>query len=179
MEALRRWAESCGVTRRFEDLSRPPDAFGYEHEVWFSNSRDENPRVLKATYDNSFGVLPNGTEATPVGYLDRLRLQNQIFGDDIELEGVVEPSFALMRVITSQQAIQGRPAEIEEIELFFSQRSFQHCTWHGKSVWFREADRVICADTHGGNILVTLDGDMTAIDVPAMLAPDGFTPQNA
>ncbi len=179
IEALRLWAESSGCFRHYEELSRPPDSFGYEHEVWFPKSGSPNPRVLKATYDNSFGVMPDGREATPVGYLERLRLQNQIFGDDIELEGVFEPSFALIRIITSQQAIQGRPAEMEEIEIFFSQRSFQRCIWHGKNVWFREADRVICADTHGGNILVTHEGDMAAIDVPAMLAPDDFTPQEA
>jgi len=97
--------------------------------------------------------MPDGTEATPSGYLDRLRLQNQVFGDDIELEGIVEPSFALIRIVTSQQAIQGRPAEMEEIEMFFCQHGFQRFVWRGKSAWFREVDRVICADTHGGNIM--------------------------
>lgn len=174
IEAIRRWAEEHGGGGQFEELSRAPDAFGYEHEVWFPKSDDDNPRVLKATYCNSFGVMPDGSEATPVGYLERLQLQNLVFGDDIELEGVIEPSFALIRIVTSQQAIQGRPAEVEEIELFFSQRSFQRFVWHGKSVWFREMDRVICADTHGGNILVTHGGEMAAIDVPVMFAPRDF-----
>ncbi|MFN0080137.1 MAG: hypothetical protein ACKVY0_27040 [Prosthecobacter sp.] len=132
---------------------------------------------MKATYANSFGVLPDGCEATPVGYLERLQLQNRVFGDAIELEGVMEPGFALIRVITSQQAIQGRPAELDEIEIFFSQHGFKRCFWRGKSVWFRRLDRVICADTHGGNVLVTKGGDMAAIDVPAMLAPDDFEQQ--
>lgn len=174
IEALRRWAESCGKFCHFEELSRPPDAFGYEHEVWFPKTGSENPRVLKATYANSFGVMPDGSEATPSDYLERLRLQNLVFGDDIELEGVDEPSFALIRIITSQQAIQGRPAEIDEIEMFFSQHGFQRFVWRGKSAWFREVDRVICADTHGGNILVTHQSDMAAIDVPVMLAPADF-----
>ncbi len=119
--------------------------------------------------------MADGSEATPIKYLERLLLQNQVFGDDIELEGVVEPSFALIRIITSQQAIQGRPAELEEIEVFFSQRDFKRCFWRGRNIWFRNADRIICADTHGGNILVTQDGEMAAIDVPAMLAPDDFS----
>jgi len=127
--ALRLWAESSGGYRNFEDLTRPPDAFGFEHEVWFQKSGSENPRVLKATYANSFGVMPDGSEATPIGYLERPQLQNHVFGDDIELVGVMEPSFALIRIITSQQAIQGRPAEIEEIEIFFSQRGFQRFCW--------------------------------------------------
>lgn len=63
---------------------------------------------------------------------------------------------------------------MEEIEMFFSQRGFQRLFWRGKSVWFRESDRVICADTHGGNILVTHEGEMAAIDVPVMLAPADF-----
>ena len=179
IEALRLWAEGSGRFCKFEDLNRPPDAFGFEHEVWFQKSGGDNPRVLKATYANSFGVIPNGREAMPIGYLERLQLQNRIFGDDIELEGVMEPGFALIRVITSQQAIQGRPAEPEEIEMFFSQRGFQRCFWLGQNVWFRNDDRVICADTHGGNILVTKDGDLAAIDVPAMPAPGDFELQLA
>lgn len=144
--------------------------------MWFPKSSGENPRVLKATYANSFGVLPDGSEAMPVGYLERLQLQNRVFGDDIVLEGVTEPRIGLVRVVTSQQAIQGRPAELDEIELFFNQHDFKRSFWRGNNVWFRAIDRVICADTHGGNILVTLDGDLAAIDVPAMQAPDDFVP---
>jgi hypothetical protein len=176
MEALRLWAEREGRLSGFEELTWPPDAFGFEHEVWFPKAGGERPRVWKATYPNSFGVMPDGIEPAPIGYLERLQLQNRIFGDDIQLEGVLEPSFALIRIITSQPAIQGRPAKAEEIAAFFTQHGFARCILHDKSVWFRSADRVICADTHGGNVLATKAGAMVAIDVPVIQAPTNFEP---
>lgn len=73
------------MLRTFEELRVSPDAFGYEHEVWFPRHEQESPHVLKATYANC----------------------------------------------------------------------------------------VICSDTHGGNILVA-GGDMVAIDIPVIIAPEDF-----
>lgn len=175
IEAPRRHGEARGLLLQREALDSPPDAFGYEHQVWFPlDSGSDGGRVVKLTYPNCFGHLPDGTEASPVGYLQRLLLQNQVFGDDIRFEGLLEPTPWTFRVVTSQPAVRGRPAQVDEIQDFFTMHGFQRVLWLGKWVWFRPDDRMICADTHGGNVLVTDEDHLVAIDVPVMPAPAGF-----
>ena len=82
-EALRQWAEQAGCLRPFESTSRPADAFGYEHEVWFPQQSGADAQVIKATYGNCFGHLPDGSEATTLGDLERLVLYNEVLGDQI------------------------------------------------------------------------------------------------
>lgn len=52
--------------------------------------------------------------ATPSEYLDRLSLQNRLFGDDIRLEWIVNVSGCPV-IVTSQPALVGREAEKAEI----------------------------------------------------------------
>jgi hypothetical protein len=174
IEALRRFADEPGLLHDFGLLNAAPDAFGFEHEVWFPASGTVPSRVMKATYGNAFGTLPDGGEASPMGYLARLMLQNEVFGDDIRLEGVWEARPGVIRVVTSQPAIAGRSAEPEEIRTFFESSGFTLGRWRRNAVWFRPDDDILCSDTHGGNILMTHDGMLVAIDVPIMLAPAGF-----
>ncbi|MEZ5386630.1 MAG: hypothetical protein R3F13_14045 [Prosthecobacter sp.] len=154
--------------RSFEETTRPPDAFGYEHEVWFPPSGEQSGLVIKATYGNSFGHLPDGSEATPLGYLERLRLCNEELGDQIHLLGVEEHCPGVIRVITSQPAIEGHPAEVDEVAQFFTESGFEKRRWGANTVWFRPEDGLVASDTHGGNVLRTAGGALVAIDVPLM-----------
>jgi hypothetical protein len=167
VEAIRQFAAAAGLYRNFEPLSRSPDAFGFEHAVWFLES-DTEPRVLKATWPDAFGFLPDGHVCLPSEYLERLCLHNIVFGDDIRLEGIVEEEIGSCRIITSQPAIRGRYADQEEIERFFVDRGFAPVRIGDRRAWWRRADGILCADTHGGNILVTDAGGLAAIDVPVM-----------
>lgn len=167
-EALRQWAESAGCLRSFEETARPPDAFGYEHEVWFPTSDEPSGLVFKATYGNCFGHLPDGSEATPLGYLERLLLCNEELGDQIRLLGVEETRPGVIRVITSQPAIEGHPAEADEVGQFFTKAGFEKRRWGANTVWFRPADGLVASDTHGGNVLRISSGTLVAIDVPLM-----------
>ncbi len=175
VKALRQHAKAAGLSRAFEPLTRAPDAFGFEHEVWFVECSPE-PRVLKATWPDTFGFLPDGHACLPTEYLERLRLQNAVFGDDIRLEGVVEEEIGSCRIVTSQPAVCGRYATPEEVDRFFLERGFQAQGHGSRRLWLREADGTLCADTHGGNILVTAGGEMVAIDVPVMKLPPGLLP---
>lgn len=160
--------------RSFEAISRPPDAFGYEHEVWFPVAGESETRVVKATYGNCFGHLPDGSEAAPTGYLERLVLCNEVFGDQISLLGVEECRPGVIRVVTAQPAVQGHPAEDHEITGFFQASGFERRRCGGNAVWFRAADGVIASDTHGGNLLRTGDAALVAIDVPLMVWKPGM-----
>lgn len=175
-EALRRWAESAGCLKCFEATSRPPDAFGYEHEVWFAPAGEQNGLVLKATYGNCFGHLPDGSEATPLGYLERLRLCNEEFGDQIRLLGVEESRPGVIRVITSQPAVEGHPAGADEVMHFFTAAGFEKRLWGQNTVWYRPLDGLVASDTHGGNVLRTSNGALVAIDVPLMRWTAGMNP---
>jgi hypothetical protein len=167
IEALLAHALACGLPSQFEALIRGCDAFGYEHEVWFQED-EANPWVLKATYTDTFGHLPDGTLCLPSQYFERLLLQNEIFGDDIRLEGIVPGAIHSCRVITSQPAVHGRFATSEEVTSFFQERGFEAVKRGRRLLWWRSADNILCADTHGGNILVTESGAFAAIDVPVM-----------
>ena len=155
--------------RSFEATSRPADAFGYEHEVWFPQESGPDAQVVKATYGNCFGHLPDGCDATPVGYLERLVLCNEVLGDQITLLGVEESRPGVIRVVTAQPAIQGHPAEMEDIASFFLNAGFERRYWGRNVVWFRPTDSIVASDTHGGNVLRTDDGSLVAIDVPLMV----------
>jgi hypothetical protein len=170
IEALRLHARAAGLRDRFELLVCEPDNFGYEHQVWFLDC-DPEPWVLKATYADAFGHLPDGRDCLPTEYLERLLLQNEVFGDDIRLEGVVHEAIHSCRIVTSQPAVRGRFAEPAEVAEFFMTRGFESVRHHGRMLWWRRADDILCADTHGGNILVTPEGAMAAIDVPVMRDP--------
>jgi hypothetical protein len=148
--------------------SRLADAFGYEHEVWFPQESGSDSKVIKATYGNCFGHLPDGTEATPLGYLERLVLCNQVLGDQISLLGIEESRPGVIRVVTAQPAIHGHPAEMQEIARFFLGSGFERRRWGKNVVWFRSSDGIVASDTHGGNVLRTDGGALVAIDVPLM-----------
>ncbi len=175
-EALRQWAEQAGCLRPFEATSRPADAFGYEHEVWFPQGSGADARVIKATYGNCFGHLPDGAEATPLGYLERLELCNEVLGDQISLLGIEECRPGVIRVVTAQPAIEGHPAEAQEIARFFLCSGFERRRWGKNVVWYRATDGIVASDTHGGNVLRTEEGALVAIDVPLMVWKPEMTP---
>jgi hypothetical protein len=175
-EALRQWAEQAGCLRPFEAIARPADAFGYEHEVWFPEENGADAQVIKATYGNCFGHLPDGSEAMPVGYLERLVLCNQVLGDQIALLGIEECRPGVIRVVTAQPAIEGHPASMDDISQFFLNTGFERRRWGRNLVWFRPDDSIVASDTHGGNVLRTTDDALVAIDVPLMVWKPEMSP---
>ncbi len=175
-EALRQWAEQTGSLRQFAEINGLPDAFGYEHEVWFPSFGEYRGQVIKATYGNCFGHLPDGSEGTPVAYLERLRLCNEILGDQITLLGVEECRPGVIRVVTAQPAVEGQPATAQEIAQFFIASGFEKHRYGWNTVWFRSLDGIIASDTHGGNVLRTESGSLVAIDVPLMVWLPGMAP---
>jgi hypothetical protein len=162
--------------RSFEAISRPADAFGYEHEVWFPKVNGPEALVIKATYGNCFGHLPDGSEASPTGYLERLMLCNEVLGDQISLLGIEECRPGVIRVVTAQPAVQGHPAEMQEIASFFLSSGFERRRWGRNLVWFRSTDGIVASDTHGGNVLRTDAGALVAIDVPLMVWKSEMSP---
>src|SRR5690606_29256661 len=100
------------------DFSKGPDAFGDEHEVWLAGGS-----VIKVAYPDFFGLRvvfreDESSKCLPSEYFERWVLHNELFGDDIEVIGVIDTTGGV-RTVLKQQAIRGGPATEGEIEGFF------------------------------------------------------------
>lgn len=159
------WAKATNLIRSEEHFSffrRPPEGFGDEHQAWFDESCN---RWFKATYPNEFGLAwgRRGT-ATAGEYLTRLVLQNQYFGDDLQLVAIID-SKQKMRILTSQPHIPGNAATVAEITLWFRGLNFCRLECGGSVAWYRKSDNLLVADAHEGNVIKTIDGPLFAIDL--------------
>lgn len=146
-------------------LNGPPDEEGNEHQVWYPN----HGTVLKATWPGFFGMLvihrPNEEpKASPIEYLDRWRLHNEIFGDEVEFLGVM-PTNEGLRMIIRQPAIAGRPASDEEIRSFFRDSGWTPFHVGGQTAYFDPARNLVVSDTHRGNLVMMSDGLLAPIDL--------------
>ena len=101
------------------ELSRPPDEEGNEHQVWYIPAGEA---FLKATWPDFFGLLvihrPNEEhKSSPIAYLERWQLHNELFGDKVTFLGALQTEFGL-RLMIRQPAIAGTPATDEQIQQF-------------------------------------------------------------
>lgn len=142
------------------------DAKGREHTVWFN---PDDGRTYKATFPDQFGVDAQGNPTTPQRYLERLRLANEVFGDDIRLEGVVRDQ-GKTRVVTSQPTAKGIVPTEPEVRQFLTNQGFQEGEWNQQPAWYRAADNKLLTDAYPRNFSKT-DAGMVPLDVQVAEAP--------
>ena len=147
-------------------LTLSPDDEGNEHQVWF---QQHSQRYLKATWPDFFGLLvihrPNEEhKASPIAYLERWVLHNELFGDDVRFIGVLA-DHANLRLLIEQPAIAGTPATDEEIQRFFTSTGWQRFVIDGNIAYFDPQKQVVISDTHRGNIILMDDGLLAPIDL--------------
>ena len=165
----------------FADLEKHPGATA-EHEV-FHRTRDN--RAVKRTYAGTFGVTPdvkgNQRAATPLFYLCRLALMNQVFCSGLRLEGVAFGTSLLLGqhglqpcLVISQPWIRaGDPANPHptdsEIEAFMRSLDFEPLpgSYFG---WRRPADAVVIVDARRDNFIKSSEG-VVPIDLVVELKP--------
>jgi len=162
---LEAWAEARGELAGGGWLTEA-QCGGAEHFIQHA-AGDE--RLVKVTYPGEYGlrmrlVLPAGTmpdrlsdaiglgPATPLQYLDRLALHNDLFGDDVEFLGLVRQRGRLSMVI-SQIFLRGEKPEIPQIESFMADNGFRKAG--GENVYFRTEDRLAVFDAHARNFVLT------------------------
>lgn len=148
------------------ELSRPPDEEGNEHQVWFDRS---SCTYLKATWPDFYGMLvihrhDEDAKASPVAYLERWLLHNELFGDRVEFLGALETD-GQMRLLIRQPAITGDPATVEQIEAFFTGNGWRRFTVGGEIAFFDPERNVVISDTHRGNLILMDDGLLAPIDL--------------
>jgi hypothetical protein len=142
-----------------------------EHKVFHCKETD---RAIKHTWPGVFGQIPapkdghlDRCNASPSEYLTRMALQLQVFGGDINLEGVFisdqpgliigqpvgEPSL----VINQQWYERSAVATNEIIHDFLVQEGFRSVpsSYFG---WYRPDDRIVIVDAKPDNFILTKEG---------------------
>jgi len=113
--------------------------------------------VIKLTHPDVAGDGSVG-QSDLLGYLKGLYLQNQLFQDDIRLEGIVSLDGEFPQIVISQPFVKGREATAPEIATFMQQRGFRSKdgAWHNGTVTVSDAVRhnVMAADTDDGSITI-------------------------
>lgn len=148
------------------ELSRPPDDEGNEHQVWYL---PDSASFLKATWPGFYGLLVihrqnEEHKASPIAYLERWLLHNELFGDEVVFLGALQTDRGL-RLLIRQPAIAGEPATEQEIQSFFIQNGWLSFMMDGNLAFFDPARSVAISDTHRGNIILMNDGLLAPIDL--------------
>lgn len=158
----------------FEGLPLVSDETG-EHEVRF---RDEDRRVIKRTWTGTFGMMPAWIEnqwrpaaAGPLDYLLRFIMHNDLFHDDVRLEGIIiseKPATLVgavpggVSVVISQRWLVAadpenpNPSEFE-IQEFMEELGFEVIpdSFFG---WFSQKDALVVLDAKPDNLVKTSEG---------------------
>ncbi len=99
--------------------------------------------------------------ATPVEYLERIRLANEKFGDDIRFLGVIDAPDG-WRLVTSQSHLTGTAPTQHEVKQFFRWRKFRAVN---EKTYYRAVDNLLVGDAHTGNLKKEKNGDLIPFDV--------------
>ena len=157
------------------ELNPAPDDEGNEHQVWF---QQDSQTYLKATWPDFFGLLvvhrPHEEhKASPIAYLERWHLHNEVFGDQVEFLGALE-SDAGLRLLIRQPAIAGTPATDEQIRSFFTDSGWLPFVIEGNAAFFDPEQKIVISDTHRGNLILMADGLLAPIDLRVQALSDSL-----
>jgi hypothetical protein len=165
-EALVSDAQERGLILPESALPAEIQSHGQEHQVWAS---PDGRRVFKATFPNRFGLSLSG-QANPLEYFERLRLANEVFGDDIRFEGLVQRRDKI-QVLTSQPLIEGPHPSSQAVADHLEGMGFRQVDIDRTPVWYRPEDNILLSDAHTRNFVETPQG-VVPIDVN-LAQPEG------
>lgn len=103
-------------------------------------------------------------QASPIDYLERWLLHNQLFGDSVVFLGAIEDDNK-SRLLIEQPAIEGTVATLEQIQSFFTTSGWLPFRIDGNLAFLDPDRELTVSDTHLGNIIVMPDGQLAPIDV--------------
>ena len=189
-QRIEEWAraQGCLIDRReFDSLTLISNSTS-EHEVWF---RESDQRAVKRTWPGFFGQVPvwksgrtDRIPATPLQYLDRQRLQNEVFNGGIVLEGVCvsskpsmiigeasgQPAFVISQpFIKAASRVSATPTE-SQIAAFLAEHGFESVpgSYFG---WQRAGDGVVILDARRDNFILADEG-VIPIDLQMAIIPE-------
>lgn len=159
------WAESLGCLLTVGDLPAKTVRGGQEHNLFHDESRD---CYVKVTRHGVFGLSPGIElalvssaqdarrfhlwEASPLEYLERLHLLNQLVPGLNALEGVIIDAGAPgdLAIVTSQPRFDLVPVTAAEIDAWFATLGFEKIT---DAAYYRAADNLGIFDAHDKNLV--------------------------
>lgn len=165
--AVEQWAGERGIRLPWEQATTGAVEGGVEHLV---RADPATGRIVKITIPPVFGrsawVGRDGTpglfEATPLACLERWRLSNEAFGDDVRVVGATAQTEGFPSLIVSQPWVPGNPPSQELLVDYLASRGFQKIP--GTHVFYNEAGRLAIFDARPANF-VERDGVPVAVDV--------------
>jgi hypothetical protein len=177
---LREWARGLGLLLDAALIVPRLERGGQEHD-WFR----EGERVFKVTRDGIFGLSPGIDlalvssdmearrfqlwEASPIEYLERLLLQNELVPGLNRLEGIIDQGDDLA-MVTSQPRFDIVPVTQKEIDTWFAAQGFEKVTPCG---YYRSEDNLGVFDAHAKN-LVRFEDTLIPFDVIPCRPAGGF-----
>jgi hypothetical protein len=171
-DCLVEWAKNRGVVlpdnhaAGLEKIDQP----SMEHDVF---NRVSDRRVVKCTRPGAFGFINDklhgrSRKATPLSYLRRLELMNEVFGDDLIFEGVAfgTPRYdctddKLPYIVISQSWIDAadeRSPEPSDCEISVFMDSLGFIRLNGSNQYYREMDEIIVSDAKPLNFIKSHHG---------------------
>lgn len=157
------WARGLGLELNGADLLPRLIRGGQEHD-WVRIGE----RIIKVTRHGVFGLSPGIElalvsssqdarrfhlwEASPLEYLERLHLQNQLVPGLNALEGVIVDAGAPgdLAIVTSQPRFDLVPVTTAEIDAWFATLGFEKIT---DAAYYRAADNLGIFDAHDKNLV--------------------------
>ncbi len=160
-ESLRQWAAGLGLLLNPESILPRLGRGGMEHDIF-----QEGERVFKVTRGGIFGLSPGIElalvsssqdarrfhlwEATPLEYLERLALHNELIPGLNRLEGILWQADEELAIVTSQPRFDIVPVTEAEIDAWFQSQGFRKIT---SSAYYRAADNLGVFDAHDKNVI--------------------------
>lgn len=179
-EALAKWAGESGLILTGPGPARPG---GREHDVRYDEATGRwvkftKPALAGYTVDWRDDGEPFLRNARPAEYLARLRRQNTLFEDRIELAGLWREG-AAWRIVTTQPNVQGERATMEQIREGMSAEGLVRLRWNG--IGYKDSEswrlgRMAVWDVHPANVVLTEAGLIVPVDVIITPLPEGFPP---
>ena len=179
--SLIQWAEDQGLILPASFPAAEKEG-GREHLVRFDSSaglwwKYTHLSTAGKTVSWDLDGRPYMHNALPLQYLERLLLQNQVFGDEVQLRGLWNPSGYDWTLVSTQPHVVGEKVSLMELKKAFELVGFECLPWRGigyaDSLAFRKEGFDVW-DVHPANALVTSDGLPLPFDTVLTLTPSVF-----
>lgn len=171
------WARETGRLKPESELLPITKLGGAEHRVKY---RGEAQRWTKNTHPGTYGLyayvehtLDKETQhfmtrleygrALPSQYLERLCFANRVFGDDIQVNAIIETRDGIS-IETTQPDVDGKAPDEEAVTAFMAASRFVRVPGGGPT-WYRALDDLLVIDASTWNFIETEDGDVIPFDV--------------
>ncbi len=117
-------------------------------------------------------------DATPLEYVERLQMQNEVFRDDIRLKALAIEADGLA-VWTTQPFVHGRIAKPAAILEMMGQLAFERIPGIPANSedcfsFYRRRDKIAAFDAHTGNYVRIASGLIVPIDLVMVRADEAF-----